>query len=586
MSLTDRLNFRPLQAEKLFSPQGLSSLRRTLRMTSGLVLFVYITAHLVNHALGLVSLSAAEEGLSLAIEVWYSLPGTILLYGAAAVHFVLALWAVYERRTFRLPPAELLRIALGFTLPVILINHFANTRLAYDLFGLSSDYTRVIANLWIADSQGMQLGLLAPGWLHGCLGLHFAFNRKPLYRRLRLPLFAIALLLPVFSAFGFIAMGKELSTNAAAAAAARDYLGPAHAEERAGIARWHNQLVIGYFAIIGATFGLRSIRNLLERSRKRLISISYPGRTVRVPRGWSILEASRGFHLPHASMCGGRARCSTCRVRVTAGDDFCPAPGLDEEATLKRIGAPSDVRLACQLRPFGDISVLPLVQTARPVYRPATAQRSTERDIVVMYCDFINGSDLARDQLPQDLLYLLTLYGEAISDCIRSAGGIVSSVSPDGISAIFVFERDPAYGARRALQAATAIDQVIRDLEARLGRQGSRGLNVAVSIHAGRAAVGEVGSGDPPVLVAVGEAMDIAKQLRKAVIAHGKRFGISEPVAQAAGVTMAGGDNIVLQPSRVASSVAATISDEAPVLPAAQRQLAERAASLRRMWSG
>jgi adenylate cyclase len=232
MSLTDRLNFRPLQAEKLFSPQGLSSLRRTLRMASGLVLFVYITAHLVNHALGLVSLSAAEEGLSLAIEVWYSLPGTILLYGAAAVHFVLALWAVYERRTFRLPPAELLRIALGFTLPVILINHFANTRLAYDLFGLSSDYTRVIANLWIADSQGMQLGLLAPGWLHGCLGLHFAFNRKPLYRRLRLPLFAIALLLPVFSAFGFIAMGKELSTNAAAAAAARDYLGPAHVEER------------------------------------------------------------------------------------------------------------------------------------------------------------------------------------------------------------------------------------------------------------------------------------------------------------------------------------------------------------------
>jgi hypothetical protein len=109
---------------------------------------------------------------------------------------------------------------------------------------------------------------------------------------------------------------------------------------------------------------------------------------------------------------------------------------------------------------------------------------------------------------------------------------------------------------------------------------------VAVSIHAGRAAVGEVGSGDPPILVAVGEAMDIAKQLRKAVIAHGKRFGVSEPVAQAAGVTMAGGDNIVLQPSRATSSVTATISDEAPVLPAAQRQLAERAASLRRLWSG
>src|SRR5882757_8357598 len=112
------------------------TVRRNLRMASGLVLFTYITAHLVNHALGLISLAAAENGLEYAVEVWYSLPGTLLLYGAAATHFLLALWAVYERRTFRLPPAELVRIALGFTLPIILINHFANPRLAQAMFGM------------------------------------------------------------------------------------------------------------------------------------------------------------------------------------------------------------------------------------------------------------------------------------------------------------------------------------------------------------------------------------------------------------------------------------------------------------------
>src|SRR5216683_4574313 len=232
MSLADSIRLRLRGSEKSFSAPSFSALRRSLRMASGLVLFAYIAAHLVNHALGLISLDAAERGLEYAVEVWYSLPGTALLYGAAATHFLLALWSVYERRTFRLPPAELLRIALGFTLPIILINHFANTRLAYDLFGLSSDYTRVVANLWAANSQGMQLGLLAPGWLHGCLGLHFAFNRRPLYRQLRFVLFAVALLLPVFSALGFIAMGRELSTNATAAAAAQDYLSPAHAAER------------------------------------------------------------------------------------------------------------------------------------------------------------------------------------------------------------------------------------------------------------------------------------------------------------------------------------------------------------------
>src|SRR5687768_15070057 len=110
-------------------------MRRSLRLASGLILFVYTALHLLNHALGLISLVAAGKGLELAVELWSSSHGTLLLYGAFAVHFLLALWAVYERRTCRLPPAELLRIALGFARPILLIGHAANTRLAYDLFG-------------------------------------------------------------------------------------------------------------------------------------------------------------------------------------------------------------------------------------------------------------------------------------------------------------------------------------------------------------------------------------------------------------------------------------------------------------------
>src|SRR5271165_107771 len=565
MSLTNSISLRVPWGAELLSRFSVSGLRRNLRMGSGLVLFTYIAAHLINHALGLISLNTAEEALGFAEDVWDSLPGTVLLYGAAGVHFLLALRSVYERRTFRLPPAELLRIALGFTLPLILINHFAHTRLAYEVFGLPSDYTNVISNLWAADSQGMQLGLLAPGWIHGCLGLHFAFNRRPWYRRLRFVLFAIALLLPAFSAFGFITMGRELSTNAAAAAAAQDYLGPAHAAERAGIARWHNGLLIGYFAIITAAFGARAVRNVLERSRKRLISIAYPGRTVRVPRGWSVLEASRGFHLPHASMCGGRARCSTCRVQVTAGEDCCPPAAGDEQATLERIGAAPDVRLACQLRPSGDISVVPLVRTALPVYRPPARQRNTERDIVVMFCDFLNRDELAHHQLPQDLLYLLTLYSEALREAIRAAGGTLTAIGSDGVRALFGLDREPARAARLALQAAGSIERALSDLDTRLGRE--RRLHVSVSIHAGRAVVGEIGSDDPPAMVALGEAVDVANELRKAAAAHKSAFAISEPVTSAAEVEPAAGDKVTIRLPGSGAPIVAFLSASPPVLP-------------------
>ena len=140
-------------SETLLSELAAKLSIRNLRLASGLVLFAYITAHLINHALGLISLDVAEAGLEIAVHVWYSWPGTALLYGAAGTHFLLALWSVYVRRTFRLPPLELLRIALGFTLPVILIGHAVATRLAWELFALSSDYTRVVTNLWVADSQ-------------------------------------------------------------------------------------------------------------------------------------------------------------------------------------------------------------------------------------------------------------------------------------------------------------------------------------------------------------------------------------------------------------------------------------------------
>jgi adenylate cyclase len=557
------------------------------RMASGLVLFTYIGAHLLNHALGLISLDTAEAGMQIAVEVWYSRPGTLVLYGAFLTHFAMALWAVYERRTLRLPPLELFRILLGFTMPILLIGHAASTRLAYELFGLSSDYTRVISNLWATGSQGWQLGLMAPGWLHGCLGLHFAFNRRSWYRQSRFVLFSAALLLPVLSALGFIAMGRELSLNPEAAAAALRFLSPDNAVQRLAIAEWKDNVLNTYFAIIGVAFIAREIRNLVERQGRKLVSVSYPGREVRIPRGWSVLEASRSFHLPHAAMCGGRARCSTCRVRVTAGQQFCPPPADDETETLHRIGAQPDVRLACQLRPQGDISVVPLVRTARPVYRAGAPMRSGERELVLLYCDVRNRMDLIPNHLPQDLLYVLTLYVEGIGAAIRAAGGVMSIVGFDSACALFGHEGSGANPAQAALRAAGAIEGVIADLNNRLGRSDDVKLEVTVSIHAGRAAVGEIGSSDPPLLMAVGEAVDQIDAARKIAIHRGCAFVISEDVYAGAALTPVYQNTATVNPTGAAETTF-YLSDSAP-LPSPTWTLhgeIGRRAMLRRLWAG
>ena len=272
-------------------------------------------------------------------------------------------------------------------------------------------------------------------------------------------------------------------------------------------------------------------------------------------------------------MCGGRARCSTCRVQVAAGEDCCPAAAGDEQATLHRIGAAGDVRLACQLRPSGNISVVPLVRTALPVYRPPARPHSAERDVVVVFCDFLNREELARDGMPQDLLYLLKLYGERLGDVIRAAGGTLANVGPDGLFALFGIDHEPARAARHALAAAGEIERVISDLDNRLGREAHRTLRIAVSIHAGRAAVAEIGASDPPSFIAVGEAVDAANELRKLADAHGALFAISEPVTTAAGVDPAIGEKIVLRPAS-AAPIAASLAASPPLLPPSRPRLA------------
>jgi adenylate cyclase len=225
---------------------------------------------------------------------------------------------------------------------------------------------------------------------------------------------------------------------------------------------------------------------------------------------------------------------------------------------------------------------VPLVRTERPVYRARAPQRSAEREVVVLICDFRNRAELAKEHLPQDMLYVLTLYVDALGKALRNAHGVLSYVEPDSICALFGLDRPLSQAARQALQAAAAIARVLVDLNDRLGRQWDCKVDVAVSIDAGRAVVGEVGVADPPAMMAMGEAMEVAGELRKAITGD-SRFAISERVYAAAELPLP--DEGRIKVSAQDMSVAATLTPAPPPLPASWTPLGPGAA-LQRMWGG
>ena len=59
---------------------------------------------------------------------------------------------------------------------------------------------------------------------------------------------------------------------------------------------------------------------------------------VQIVRGVSVLEASRMAGIPHASVCGGRERCSTCRIRIDGLKEEILPPATEEVKVLRRVG--------------------------------------------------------------------------------------------------------------------------------------------------------------------------------------------------------------------------------------------------------
>jgi adenylate cyclase len=483
-----------------------------LRLTSGVILFVYVAAHFVNHALGLISIAVAERGLRVAVAVWQSPLGTLVLYGAAGTHIALAFLALYQHRTLRMPPPELLRIALGLSLPTLLIAHVVGTRLAFELYEHPPDYAHVVWMLWHSGREGRQLALLVPGWIHGCMGINFAFGKRAWYQRLRLSLFGAALLLPAFAVLGFLSMLKEVSLLAQDTAwVAATVLQPDDATQHLALGTVRDGLLMLYFGAIAAVFAARAARTFVEKRRGSVVSIGYPDRAVRVPRGWSVLEASRSHHIAHVSICGGRARCSTCRVRVLAGEDQCPLPADDERRTLLRIRAAEGTRLACQLRPLGDITVVPLL-TAAPRLAWHSASAAAEHEVAVMLVDF-RWRPSQRRLLPHDLLYVLNRFSETVGGTTRAAGGLPIQFMGDRVMVLFGLEVVPLEANHQALVAAVELDMRVTALHAQLQRELGCETEHVIHLHAGMAAVGETGDRLTRTLTATGGAIDVVRQI-------------------------------------------------------------------------
>jgi adenylate cyclase len=273
--------------------------------------------------------------------------------------------------------------------------------------------------------------------------------------------------------------------------------------------------------------------------RWRAIRITYPdGREVLVPARFTILEASRFARIPHASVCGGRGRCSTCRVQILRGGEALPPASVDERRVLARVGAPAGVRLACQVRPTGDVSVRPLLPataSARDSIAHPASHAGSEQEVTILFADLRRFTALAEHRLPYDVVFFLNRYFEAVGRAVEQAGGIVNQFTGDGVMALFGIDEDPRSGSRRALRGARAMAESVAELSGAMRAELDRPLMLGIGIHTGPAVVGRMGYGGTVYLTAVGDTVHVASRFQDLTKEYRAQLVISEQVAERAG---------------------------------------------------
>lgn len=515
------------------------SLAQRLRLFSGLILFAFAATHFLNHSLGLFSIETMTEAQNWRTAVTRSLLGGIILGLALLVHIVLALGKLVRRNTHSMPTWELVQIVLGLAIPFLLIPHIVNTRLAHELFGVNDVYFYELVRLWPAKGWNQSILLLLV-WVHGCIGLHFWLRLTRWYRRAFPFLLALAVLVPVTSLAGFMVAGRAANVTAgdpAVLEALKSVSNWPNAENGHLIGAYGTWLRDGFYILLGALL-LSMIGRWFLVARHRNVPVHYvPTPTVNGVDGATLLEISRMNKVPHASVCGGRARCSTCRVRIIDGAENLPPPSPAEADALRSISADPDVRLACQMRPNGPITVSLLLSGHPGVGERKTLEsQGSERVLAILFFDMRGFTTLSDGRLPYDVVFLLNRLFETVGSAVRSEDGWIDKYLGDGLMAVFGRNTTSETACRQAIRCARKIDVALDELNHELREELDSPIQVGMGLHAGPLVLGEIGYRDTASMTVIGRTVNIAARLEAATKELECQFVVSRDAAELAGI--------------------------------------------------
>ncbi len=263
-------------------------------------------------------------------------------------------------------------------------------------------------------------------------------------------------------------------------------------------------------------------------------------RTIEVDDDDIILEASLRAGIPHTHICGGSARCSTCRVLIVEGLEFCSPRTSPEEELAKKLRLEPEIRLACQTQVTGGKVILrrlAIDSEDLESFNDEMAGKSIsppvghEKKIAILFADIRGFTPFAESLLPYDVIYVLNRYFQKMGFVINRNGGMINNYMGDGFMALFGLE-NPDKAAEQAVRAGVEMLEEVEKLNPYFETLYRHRLRIGIGIHCGWVVVGNLGAAQNQTVTAIGDAVNLASRIEAANKQVGTSLLISEETYQ------------------------------------------------------
>ncbi|MEO0379893.1 MAG: adenylate/guanylate cyclase domain-containing protein, partial [Pseudomonadota bacterium] len=388
----------------------------------------------------------------------------------------------------------------------------------------------------------------------------------------------VSVLIPTLALVGFVISGRVtagLMEEPRAAELARNAWNFPDGEGFGRLAQIDQQATFIVWGVLGFALLVFAARRAIAALRKPIRIQYIDGPQVRAPRGQTLLETSRANGVAHTALCGGRGRCTTCRVIVEDGMDDLPPPSDAEARTLASVGAPPNARLACQMTPTAPISVFRVFAPDGKRSR-AHASQGKEAQLAVLFLDMRGFTARTDGQLPYDVVFLLNRFFDEIVPPILKAGGTIDKYMGDGLMA--VFETDtPRASALAAIQAVEGIGHALEAFNETLKKEGGAPVAIGIGVHLGNVVLGEIGAAGQAPRTLIGDTVNTASRLEGGTKDMAVQALISEDTLHTAGHAVGHSDMVPLSLRGREHPLPALAVKEAKQLQEMLRKLAQTA---------